>query len=445
MDETASPGRLAASKDGWTPLPFDRDGSCIAPRTRADILRAAAGEEITDVVVFAHGWNNDRHVASERYADFIAEFKTMQSKHGLPPVDGVLLVGILWPSTTLVFGDERVLAMAGGGSADSELAELAALVGAQDRARFLELAQRDSLTPAEGAELARCLPNRLGTADDEAPEDEGGDGRPTTVWQHLPGVDDGREPSADEIAEALANFGLEGATATADGIAGDDLTAAGGGFLDPRKVVRALSVRQMKDRAGAVGAAGVARFLEDLLRDSTARVHLVGHSYGARVVLAAVCATRDVRQVRSMLLLQPAVSHLCFADPIPHTERRAGFADAPDRVERPILSTYSPHDRPLRTFFHLALWRRGDLGELSMAASAKTPKYGALGGFGPSALGARADWLPMAMPPTRYDVTPGRVGVMALDGEMTISGHGDVINEATAWALYNLLTEEGPP
>lgn len=440
MDEHASPEGVLAWQDGWTPLPFDRDGSCIAPRTRADILRTAAGDEISDVVVFAHGWNNDRQVASERYADFIAEFKAMQSRHGLPPVDGVLLVGILWPSTTLVFGDERVLAMAGAGAAGSELAELAALVDPSDRERFLDLAGRTSLTPAEGADLARCLPTELGLSEDEAPEDDGGDGRPTTVWQHLPGVDDERELSADEIAEALDNFGLEGSAGTANGIVEGDLTAAGGGFLDPRKVIRVLSVRQMKDRAGAVGAAGVARFLEDLLRASTARVHLVGHSYGARVVLAAVCATRDVRQVRSMLLLQPAVSHLCFADRVPDTERRAGFADAPDRVALPILATYSPHDRPLRTFFHLALWRRGDLGELSMAARARTPKYGALGGFGPSELGARADWLPMSLPPTRYDVTPGRVSVVALDGDLAISGHGDVINEATAWALYNLMT-----
>jgi hypothetical protein len=429
-----------ASEHGWAPLPFDRAGSCIAPQTRADILSAAASDAVTDVVVFAHGWNNDRQVASQRYADFIEEFRRMRRQHDLPAVPGVLLVGILWPSTTLVLGDERVLAMAGTRPEDLELAELAELVGSEEaRERFVELAARPSLGPEEAAELARLLPAELGVADDEAPEDDG-DGVPMEVWRRVPDPVVDRERTSEEIAHELEDFGREQKPeSTSDGLS-HDLSVAADARLDPRRLVRLLSVRQMKDRAGAVGAAGVARFLEDLLDTSEARVHLVGHSYGARVVLSAACATRDCRKVGSMLLLQPAVSHLCFADPLPGTERRAGFADAPSRVERPILATHSPHDRALRTFFHLALWRRGDLGELDMAAKARTPKYGALGGFGPSALGDRTDWLTMGPPGTAYDVTPDRVSVIALDGRTTIHGHGDVINQATAWALYTLLT-----
>lgn len=425
-----------AWEGGWAPLPFDRAGSCIAPQTRADILRTAASDAVTDVVVFAHGWNNDRQVASQRYADFIEEIRRMRLEHDLPAVPGVLLVGILWPSTTLVLGGERVLAMAGNGAEDLELAELAELVDSDEaRERFLELAARPSLGPEEAAELARLLPAELGVADDEAPEDDG-DGVPMEVWRRVPDPVVDRERTPEEIAQDLEDFGREPKPESPS----HDLSAAANARLDPRRLVRLLSVRQMKDRAGAVGAAGVARFLEDLLDTSEARVHLVGHSYGARVVLSAVCATRDRRKVSSMLLLQPAVSHLCFADPLPGTERRAGFADAPSRVERPILATHSRHDRALRTFFHLALWRKGDLGELDIAARARTPKYGALGGFGPSELGDRTDWLTMGPPRTAYDVTPDRVSVIALDGRTTIHGHGDVINQATAWALYTLLT-----
>ena len=423
-------------EDGWAPLPFDRDGRCIAPQTRADILTAAASDAVTDVVVFAHGWNNDRQVASQRYVDFIEEFRRLRLEHELPEVPGVLLVGILWPSTTLVFGGERVLAMAGRRPEDLELAELADLVDSEEaRERLVELAARPSIGPEEAAELAGLLPSGLGLSGDEAPEDDG-DGVPMEVWRRVPDPVVERERTPEEIAVDLEDFGRE----PKPGSPADDLSAAANARLDPRRLVRLLSVRQMKDRAGAVGVAGVARFLEDLLDRTDARVHLVGHSYGARVVLSAVCATRDTRRVRSMLLLQPAVSHLCFADPLPGTERRAGFADAPARVERPILATHSRHDRALRTFFHLALWRRGDLGELDIAARAKTPKYGALGGFGPSELGSRTDWVTMGPPPTAYDVTPGRVSVIALDGRTTIHGHGDVINEATAWALYTLLT-----
>ena len=54
--------------------------------------------------------------------------------------------------------------------------------------------------------------------------------------------------------------------------------AAGGAqSLDPRQVIRVLTVYQMKDRAGVVGAFGVSELLRDLLNASTARVHAIGH------------------------------------------------------------------------------------------------------------------------------------------------------------------------
>lgn len=431
-------GEAQAIEGGeWAPLPFDKIGNCIAVEGRARIFQAAApGRGVTDVLVFCHGWNNDRNVASARYEEFIAAFQDLRRvrKLDMGRTFNPLLVGLLWPSTTLVFGDERVPKMAGSPSAvGQEVTELAELVNDEDRGRFQELASRSSLSPEDAAELAGLLPDDLGMVADEAPE-ETGDGVPLALWQNLPDVDgetDDRTP--EEIAKMLEDFGWE------DERQADELAEAAGIRISPRALIRLLSVRQMKDRAGVVGASGAARFLEELLDESAARVHLIGHSYGACVVLNALCASRGKRNVESVLLLQPAVSHLCFAQRIPGTEHRAGFADAPGKVNRPIMATYSSHDNPLRRFYHLALRRAGDAGELSMAGS-KVPKYGALGGYGPTLLdGVEGDQ--MRLPDQRYDVTPGRVALIALDGEKTISGHGDVINEATSWALLNLLAD----
>jgi pimeloyl-ACP methyl ester carboxylesterase len=77
-------------------------------------------------------------------------------------------------------------------------------------------------------------------------------------------------------------------------------------------VIRLASVYQMKDRAGRVGASGVRELLEDLLaKNETARLHLLGHSYGAKVLLSALATATLMpgRKAHSMLLLQPAVSH----------------------------------------------------------------------------------------------------------------------------------------
>jgi alpha-beta hydrolase superfamily lysophospholipase len=56
----------------------------------------------------------------------------------------------------------------------------------------------------------------------------------------------------------------------------------------------------------------VRELLEDLLaKNETARLHLLGHSYGAKVLLSALATATLMpgRKAHSMLLLQPAVSH----------------------------------------------------------------------------------------------------------------------------------------
>jgi hypothetical protein len=67
----------------------------------------------------------------------------------------------------------------------------------------------------------------------------------------------------------------------------------------------------MKKRAGTVGQKGVAPLL-DRLADHVQRIHLVGHSFGCRVVTAAA-ATSTTDKLQSMSLLQAAFSHNGFS------------------------------------------------------------------------------------------------------------------------------------
>ncbi|HEX5632827.1 MAG TPA: hypothetical protein VFX50_06340, partial [Gemmatimonadales bacterium] len=198
--------------------------------------------------------------------------------------------------------------------------------------------------------------------------------------------------------------------------------------LDPRNAIRMFTVWQMKDRAGTVGAKGVGPLLRELLAACDAQVHLIGHSYGAKVVLSAVGYgdAAPARPVASMLLLQPAVSHLCFA---------GGYQRVPDRVAGSIFSTYSRHDFPLRNTFHLALRREADLREARIAAGDEPPsRYAALGGYGPRE--AREKLVPIQPPGQAYALDPA-VKVYGLQAHEAIRGHGDISNPATWWALYS--------
>lgn len=430
----------------WYMVPFDEAGRCEGPRTRDELVQRAGRDDVTDVFLFSHGWNNDWAVATGKYESFLSGFGRMRAEHGLDvgrdfrPV----LAGVFWPSTALVDADERAPQIAADPTAAfdadvaaerGEVGELAALLPSDQVERFHRLVQADELEPEQARELAALLLPVLGGGDDEA---RGAD-EPTaedlaSLWRQLPDLDAGGGDDDPGAARAeLEDFGT-------DAPAGD-LAAAG--LLDrlrPRNVVRALSMWLMKDRAGVVGSGGVSDLLVDLLRTDGTRVHLVGHSFGGKVVLSALCQPASLpRPVSSVLLLQPAVSHLCFAPVVPGTDRPGGYVAAPDRSTNPVLSTFSRHDVPLTRLFHLAARRRDDLAEVRIAAG-EPDRYAALGGVGPRHAGDRCRTVPVHDVGQPYDLGPqAPARLYGVDASRTVSGHSDISNPSTHWALFDLV------
>jgi hypothetical protein len=425
----------------WYVVPFDKAGTCTGPRTREHLLAEVGDGRFTDIALFSHGWNNDWRQATGRYDNFIEGY--LRQRTAFPPASPArrpVLVGVFWPSKVLVDPNRSAPEIAGEAGeaaiADerTDVAELAERVSGENAARFYDLAQRDRLTADEARELAELLLPLFAT---DAAE-----------------VGERQPPTAGELITAWASI----ATATPPvpdlddlgftrPVAGSGPQAAAFGGLDPREIIRAASVWQMKDRAGVVGARGVAAILLDLLRaDPHARVHLLGHSYGAKVVLSALCAPDAVpRPVRSALLLQPAVSHLCFAATVPGTPGPGGYREALARVELPILTTYSSRDEPLTRFFHLALRRRDrDLGEPEIASEGEPPnRYAALGGFGPRGLPGESRVVEVRDPGQPYELDGDVPQVYGVDASRAISGHGDVSNPSTWWMFSQLLDAGG--
>jgi hypothetical protein len=424
----------------WYMVPFDKAGRATGPLTARELVDRAAGGDFSDLVLFSHGWNNDWVQATARYQSFVDGYLDLLGER--PPPGGArraLLAGVFWPSKLLVAEDREMLEIAGDGAdaavADErdDVAELAERLPAGDAGRFYALAQRDVLDGEAARELARVLAPLLATDDLETAEPE-----PPSVEEMLAAWSATGPTRAAPVAD-LDDLGFRPAAPVAAPEVAGDLA-----FLDPREVVRSMSVWLMKDRAGVVGGNGVAPLLADLLRTDV-RVHCVGHSYGAKVLLSAICSGRALpRPVRSLLLLQPAVSHLCFAASVPGSGKPGGYRGALERVELPIVTTFSAHDQPLTRFFHLALRRGRDLGEPEVAAAGEPPnRYAALGGFGPRGADADTVVVPAADPGEPYDLGPPGPEVLAVDATRTISGHGDVSNRSTWWMLSQLLHAPG--
>jgi hypothetical protein len=422
----------------WYMMPFDRDGFCTGPETRKHLIAAVAESAFTDIYLFSHGWNNDWKNATNLYQSFIDGYSKLRAAHELSLPDDYrpLLVGVFWPSTILLTEREQAPQILADGEPNEDaiveeqarVAELASALDATQRSRFYELTQRAELSRDEAEELATLLQPVYGRADDELPTRA--PPTPTNIVNGWMAASMAR-PTVTKKTFGAATRTSPGSPQTA-GPWGDALKR-----LLPRDVIRLATVYQMKDRAGRVGAAGVRALLEDLLAENeTTRLHLLGHSYGAKVLLSALATAslKPGRTAHSMLLLQPAVSHLCFAHKLPDSTAAGGYHGVPERVARPIFATYSAHDFPLHDVFHLALWRSADEGEASIAASDGRPPniYAALGGYGPRAAGEAL--IDITLPPTRLNVKNARL--YGIDGTATISGHGDISNESTWWLSH---------
>lgn len=357
---------------------------------------------------------------------------------------------MFWPSIALVLPRQKAPDIAGGSAVSLEadpntaaVREVAAALESESAARFMDLAARSDLPHGEARELAGLLA-RAYPADDEADPDAS-----------APSVDDVMATWSSVIKAGFTEAGAGPSGPDSFGVADEDQEWAAGPAVagplssivhfDPRDIVRAFTVYKMKDRAGVVGSAGGSALVNDLLAASNeSRIHLIGHSYGGRLLLSAICSRSMPRKARSLLLLEPAVNYLCFARQVPKRGRPGGYRAALDRVEQPIMSTFSPHDAALHDFFHLAVRRGKDLGELEIAALGVVPSiYAALGGWGTGGLdGDEAVEMPLASCPHRYAVRDPACRVYALNGATGITGHSDVINDWTYWALYNQVVAE---
>lgn len=444
-------------------LRFDKHGACTSPATREQLLQTLRDAPPSDLIFFSHGWNNDFVEAAELYASFLRQFEAHTAAHPVGRPSGVLFapifVGVVWPSIWLSFDSgPQIAAAAEPPAADTAVVQaltdkLAALGGEASIERVYALLALPQLDEAQARDLAGLIEPAFGTVHDE---ETGGGARGTSadellsMWRAMQQAQDG----GDTSVPSLDDWGVPPADGTVSPGEGAAPVQAAGffSFLDPRNALRLFSVYQMKDRAGVVGVRGVAPLLREVLEAAPAAgVHAVGHSYGCKVVLSAVCAPAPLpRPLTSLLLLQPAVSHLSFADDIPRIGRPGGYRTSltPDRVRPPILSTYSRNDFALHKTFHLALRRDSDLGEQPVdiagedgtTAGRPPSNFAALGGYGPRRAGQRLiDPMPVAGAPYP-DFDPAH-SIVGLDGSQgLIGGHGDVASPTTAWALYRLVT-----
>ncbi|MBT2490286.1 serine-threonine protein kinase [Streptomyces sp. ISL-96] len=375
------------SVEPYREITFDADGDVNA-RQRERLAEL----DVTDLVMFAHGWNSNRSVATRMYDRFYAPFPGL-----LADSPGVRLgyAGIVWPS--IRFADEPVpdfdrsavpAADAGPGPGLDQHTRQALAEAFPGRGQIVErLAQLLDERPEEAAAfeefgmLVRELAGVTTPAGITAVHASDASDASDTESEALPRMlyDDTLTVCRDFTA-ALAETGAAEPESESEPAA--QTLSLGGGlkkfWSGAKELLRQATYYEMKRRAGTVGRLGLGPLLGQLARSSpSTRVHLVGHSQGARLVAFALRGLPgDVRNVKSVTLLQGAFSHYAFAARLPHAVRSGGALRGMERrVDGPVVACYSRHDSALGVIYPLASRLAGDsAGVVGLGA-----KWGAVG------------------------------------------------------------------
>ena len=429
-------------------LEFDGDGN--ATSTALDTLQQHIGAaQVTDVVLMAHGFRNSEQEARGLYEEFLTNFRTHLGRDELkaklsPRVFAV--GGVLWPSKKFDEGPEQVEGGVQGLSNASD--------DMQATRAELERIRDEDARPAQRPRVDQALLLLDQLEHSTSNQDE-------FVALMLDLIDETESDPTEGLAEVKAQSGSELLNKLGSPIIlptrrddGDgsvlSLQDAGGGATDGKplfigglvktlagKVGQFLNMTTwytMKNRAGVVGAGGVASAVRKLKQAHPAvRVHLVGHSLGGRCMAAcakALCVAPKV-QPDSLSLLEAAFSHYGLSDNNGHGTP-GFFRDviAQQIVKGPFISTYSYQDTVVGTAYAISSRLAGDNVK---AVGDKDDQYGGIGRNGTQKT-AESTNQPLREVGGQYDITLARVN--NLDGSGGgIKNHGDVRNPRVTYAF----------
>ena len=413
-----------AGQPHWE-IGFDEHGKADQGEVDA-LLAELPGKDLTDLFVFAHGWNNDRRQARRLYQLYFQQVPGLLGRGG-GQAARVGTLGVVWPSKR--WADEPEPTGDGGGGGAAGLGALVedlkdVFAGDQQRQALDELARLLEERPEDPAALARfqtLMGELAGAPDAEAAGEDQGE---------LALLDDDPEEVFGRFADAVPQTGEGGAAGIGD--------AFGRLWDGAKEALRQLTYFEMKKRAGVVGKQGLGPLLGRIHQaDPELRIHLLGHSFGARLVSFALAGLPDPADspVKSLYLLQGAFSHFAFADTLPMDPARGGaLKGMAARVDGPLVASFTVHDLAVGKLYPLAaLSSRDDAAGLED----RLFRWGGIGHDGAQAVDATVAALgPVG---TGYPFQKGRF--VNLDGNAIINrggppsgAHSDIFHPELVWA-----------
>jgi hypothetical protein len=410
---------------------------------------------VTDLLVVSHGWNNDMADARALYDALLGHMSRLldHASDANAPAAIARLAGrtyaacqVFWPSKR--FADADLIP--GGGAASATAANDQALM------RLLDALKEDPVRLGRHdrpASRVKAIDRAIAAVDGIEH-----DARARRAFVDAIRRAIGRGTSADEREDGSSHFfeddtealfgKLDGPVKAPAGRGGGGATDVGtgggaaglgdllsGATAAARRIANYATYYQMKDRAGVVGSNGLATVLAACrTARPDVRIHLVGHSFGARLVTAAASALAPHSAGVTLSLLQGAFSHNALSGD--YGEGTPGFyrtviADA--RVSGPVIITHTKNDKAVGVAYPLASRLAH---EIAAALGDEHDPYGGMGRNGAQhtaeAAGHDATLGPVGH---AYAFAPGHVHNLLADA--VIRDHSDITGGEVAYAVLS--------
>jgi hypothetical protein len=429
-------------------LHFDADGVL----QDVPAFQELKGSQATDIIFIAHGFRNDENDATGLYDRFLTTFRDQLNSAAFSGVASRKLVvaGVYWPSKPFqeTFTEGTVQALdfetAQKEAVKAKLEDLKATVARADQKPKLDeaIALLDQVSGSKSAQ-DQFVNLALSLWDNSDPDPtEGQDRIRATEGSVL--LDKLKVPIIVPTGQSHGEGGTmsvgggtvgSGQTGTTEGLGSLFGSVMGriGQFLN------LTTWYVMKNRAGVVGAAGVAQAVRDLKTASPAvKIHLVGHSLGGR--LMAGCAkslAQTNSHVESLCLLEAAFSHYGFS-PNNGKGQVGFFRDVIDKnvVTGPLIATYSAQDTVVGTVYAVASRLASD--SVQEVGDANDP-YGGIGRNGAQKTAESVSGVLHAVG-TPYQFQIPKVNCLDGSGGL-IKDHGDVANSFVTYAFASVVSQ----
>ena len=407
-----------------------------------------ADKQITDLIIVSHGWNNDMAEARSLYEQLFRSIRTVADGPVELPGRTIAVLGIFWPSKK--FAESELIPSGGAASfgadqSDDEvgqcldvfadaLKEPSAVDDLEEiRGTIENLDDSQEARELFADKLRSLLPATSADSDDGSSEFFAA--RAEELFDRLnapflPQSPSGGGGAAGGLMDAMGEEESGGAAGLGDFFSGAKAAA--------RRLLNYATYYVMKARAGDVGAKGVKQLVAAVKEQAAdTKVHLVGHSFGGRVVTSAAKALGDTAGPKpsSMTLLQAAFSHNGFAENF-YNGKDGFFRNvlSGQAVDGPIVVTHTHNDKANAIAYPLASRLAG---EDAAGLGGPTDRYGAIGANGAQHTpNANAGTL-LAVGATGYDFDAGNLYNLIADP--FIKDHGDVAGEQVAYAILSAV------